>query len=167
MAGLPMHSPEPQWWMGDDDSESTEIGPPFPSGRETSVSAWLETRAQVGVPSNLLGGQHAHCLAAHGTGVGDATVDPQDLMIQPNAVGMGFSEQVSGAGFGPPFPGAPLESCNFGQTGYYDTGLADAPNVAPTNTYPEIDPCSPAGDFIPGAPVFAVTFRPVSHVLEN
>ncbi|KAK3294231.1 uncharacterized protein B0H64DRAFT_182668 [Chaetomium fimeti] len=165
MARLPMHPLEAQWWTGDADTEGNEIGPYLTSGRETSVSAWLEMSAQVGVPSDLSGGQHAHCLATYGTEAGDATVDPQNLMIQPSTFGLDFSGQVPGADFDPPFPGASLESDHLGEAVYYGTGPADAPNPAPT--YPEFDPYSPAGDSIPGAPVFSAAFSPVSHVLDN
>jgi hypothetical protein len=158
--GPQRYPPDAQWW--DDDVEGTEIGRPFPSGREANVSAWLEMSTQGGVPSDLSGGQHAQYLAAQ---VGDATVDPQQLMLQPNAFGMDFSGQVPGADFGTPFLGGSLETDQLGQTGYYGTGLADTPNFPVT--YPEVDPCPPAGDFIFGAPMFPVTLHTVSHVLGN
>lgn len=160
MAGLPLHPPDAQWW--DDDVEGTEIGPYFPSGREASVSAWFEMNAQGGLQSDLSGGQHAQYLAPQ---VGDATVDPQQLMLQPNAFGMDFSGQVPGADFGTPFLGVSLENHQLGQVGYYGTGLANAPNLAAT--YPEADPCSPTGDFISGASTFPVTLHTESHALDN
>jgi hypothetical protein len=86
-------------------------------------------------------------------------------MLQPNAFAMDFSGQVPGADFGTPFLGASLENHQLGQVGYYGTGLADAPNLPAT--YPEVDPCPPAGDFIPSAPMFPVALPTVSHVLEN
>lgn len=160
MARLPMHPPNAEWW--DDDVEGTEIGPYLASGQEASVSAWLEMSTQGGGPSDLSGGQHAHYPAGQ---VGDVTVDPQNLILQPNAFGMDFSGQASGPDFGTPFPGGSLETCHLGQLGYYGTALADTPNLPAT--CPEFDPCSPAGEFIPGESVFPVTLPSVSHDLDN
>ena len=152
MRGSQRHPPDAQWW--DDDVEGTEIGSYFPSGREASVSAWLEMNAPGGAPSDLSGGQHAQYLAPQ---VGDATVDPQQLTLQLNGFAMDFSYQVSGADFGTPFLGGSLEN--------HQLGLADAPNLS--TTYPEVDPCPPSGEFIPGAPMFPVALPTDSHVLEN
>ena len=118
--------------------------------------------AQGGAPSDLLGGQHAHYPAAQ---VGDATVDPQQLMIQPNGFGMHLPGQVLGADFGSTFLGGPLDTYQLGQLAYYGTELADTPNFPVT--YPEFAPCSPAGDFISGAHEFLVTFPAESHALGN
>lgn len=155
-----MHPPDAQCW--DDDVEGTEIGSYLPSGREASVSAWLEMNAPGGAPLDLSGGQHAQYLAPQ---FGDATINPQQLMLQPNGFAIDFPYQVSGADFGTPFFGGPLENHQLGQLVYYGAGLADAPNL-PT-TYPEVDPCAPSGDFIPGAPMFPVALPTESHVLEN
>jgi hypothetical protein len=159
MAGLPLHSLDAQWW--DDDVESTEIGPYFPSGREASISAWLEMNSQGGVPSDLSGGQYAQYLAAQ---VGDATVDPQNLMLRPNASGLDFPSQVWDANLGTPFLEGSLENDQLEQVGFNGTGLVDAPN--PPVTYPEVDPCSPASAFIPDQPMF-VALQPASHDLDN
>jgi hypothetical protein len=146
--------------------EGIEVGVGFPFGDEASRSIWETLCPEQPYSSGDMTAQNA--LSGGTRGV--STVDPQELSVLggfgPGAPEMSFSVQPNqwDLDFHNIFPDAVSDAIYPGESGHNNPTVAHSLEFP--GVYSDHSPSFPAGASMPGAAVFPVAHRQVSHVSD-